>query len=61
MECKATTANHDIAYKGNQKNCIVSISETIPNTFDTEGNKQKVREGVNDLGTVDRGIVVFCG
>lgn len=59
MERKATTANHDVADEGNQEDSIVAIFQAVPDPFNAEGYKQKICEGVDDLGTVNSGIVVL--
>jgi hypothetical protein len=60
MEGKTTTAYHDITYKCNQEDGIMSIFKAVPDALHAEGYKQKVCEGVDDLGTVDGSVVVLC-
>jgi hypothetical protein len=61
MECKAATANHNIAYEGNQEDGIVAILEAIPNPFNAKGYEQEVGECVDDLRAVNGSIVVLYG
>jgi hypothetical protein len=60
MERKTATANHDITYESNQEDGIMAIFKAVPDPLNTEGHKQEVREGVDDLGTVNGSIIVLC-
>jgi hypothetical protein len=59
MKRKTTTANHDITYKSNQEDGIMSVFNAVSDTLHAEGHKQKVCEGVDDLGAIDGSIVVL--
>jgi hypothetical protein len=60
VERKTATAYQGISYECDQKHSVVFIFKAIPYAFHTESDKQQVRERVNNLRTVDRGIVILC-
>jgi hypothetical protein len=59
MECKAATANHNIAYESNQEDGIVTILEAISNSLNAKGYEQEVGERVDNLCAVNGSIVVL--
>ena len=59
MESQTPKADEHVSSKGDDKDRVMIVLEAIPETTDCKVDKESVREGVDDLGGIWRGIVVL--
>jgi len=59
MESQTPKADEHVSSKGDDKDCVMVVLKAVSQTTDCKVDEEGVREGVDDLGGIRRGIVVL--
>jgi hypothetical protein len=59
MKKKAASPHNQVSQEGDQEDLLVPLTPAIQNTFDAQPQKQDVRQGIDDFGRVDGGVIVL--
>lgn len=61
MESEAAGTDKEVAEEGDEEDSVVSIAIAIEHANESEPDEEQVRQGVDNLGRIRRGIVVLLG
>jgi hypothetical protein len=59
MKDKTPNANTGVCCKGNEEDGVMTLFETVRDAFQPQIDKTEIRNGVDDLGGINRSVIVL--